>query len=67
MDRIREVSMLKPFFLEEVLENLSQTEASVEQIIEQIDRMLKPPGLDGIRPSSKGMQMWNGWTASQSI
>lgn len=49
--------MLKPFFLEEVLENLSQTEASVEQIIEQIDRMLKPPGLDGIRPSSKGMQM----------
>lgn len=56
MDKLREVSTLKPFFLEEVLENLSQTEVSVEQIIEQADRMLKPPGLDGICPSSKGMQ-----------
>lgn len=56
MDKLREVSTLKPFFLEEVLENLSQTEVSVEQIIEQADRMLKPPGLDGICPSSKGIQ-----------
>jgi len=39
-----------------VLENLSQTEVSVEQIIEQIDRILKPPGLDGTCPNSKGLQ-----------
>lgn len=55
MDKLREVSTLKP--LEEVLEDLSQTEVSVEQIIEQIDRILKPPELDGTYPSSKGMQM----------
>lgn len=46
--------MLKLFFLEEVLENLSQTEVLVEQIIEQIDRILKPPELDGTCPSSNG-------------
>lgn len=54
--------MLKLFFLEEVLENLSQTEVLVEQIIEQIDRILKPPELDGTCPSSNGMQIWNGCT-----
>lgn len=47
--------MLNPF-LEEVLENLSQTEVSVQQIIEQIDRILKPPGLDGTCPTSREMQ-----------
>lgn len=62
MYKLGEVSMLKLFFLEEVLENLSQTEVLVEQIIEQIDRILKPPELNGTCPSSNGMQTWNGWT-----
>lgn len=56
MYKLREVSILKLFFLEEVLENLSQTEVLVEQIIEQIDRILKLPELDGTCPSSNGMQ-----------
>lgn len=56
MDKFREFSTLKLFFFQEVLENLSQTEVSVEQILEQIDGILKPPGLDGPCPSSKGMQ-----------
>lgn len=49
--------MLKLFSLEEVLENLSQTEVLVEQIIEQIDRILRLPELDGTCPSTNGMQM----------
>lgn len=56
MYKLREVSMLKLFFLEEVLENLSQTEVLVEKIIEQIDRIFKPPELDGTCPSSNEMQ-----------
>lgn len=67
MDKLREFSTLKLFFLEEVLENLSQTEVSVKQILEQIDGILNPPGLDGPYPSSKGMQTLNVWPTSQSI